>query len=314
MYFMESKINIFNNKKILITGGGGYLGSKLAERIINTNAQIYLCDLNFNNLSLSLSKNYKNNKLVEINITEKEKIAEFCKIIKPDYIFHFAALLNRERDFSIYPLLYKVNVEGTLNLLEALKDIPYQGLCFSSSSEVYGSKNTPPFNEEQMPYPVSPYSLTKVIAENLIRTYSDIYKKPYTIIRLFNFYGPDMPENFFLSQLINTLKRNEIFKMTKGEQKRDYLYIDNLLDSIIAICKSEKCIGETINVCSGKGIELRELALDVAKILNKEHLLKIGALPYRNNEIWDMVGDNRKLIRLVPYIKIENKIKILNLF
>ena len=273
MYFMESKINIFNNKKILITGGGGYLGSKLAERIINTNAQIYLCDLNFNNLSLSLSKNYKNNKLVEINITEKEKIAEFCKIIKPDYIFHFAALLNRERDFSIYPLLYKVNVEGTLNLLEALKDIPYQGLYFSSSSEVYGSKNIPPFNEEQMPYPVSPYSLTKVIAENLIRTYSDIYKKPYTIIRLFNFYGPDMPENFFLSQLINTLKRDEIFKMTKGEQKRDYLYIDNLIDSIIAICKSEKCIGEIINVCSGKGIELRELALEVAKIFNKEHLL-----------------------------------------
>ena len=272
---MESTINFFYHKTILITGGGGYLCSKLSEKMVPTEALIYLCDVNFNDLARSLSENHSNVKIIETDLTKKEQVNEVCIKINPDFIYHFAALLNRKRDFSIYPRLYEVNVKGTLNLLEALLPIPYMRFFFSSSSEVYGNKNRSPFYEEQLPSPPSPYSLTKLISENVIKTYSEINHKPYTILRLFNFFGPDMPENFFINQLIAALKRNEIFEMTEGMQKRDFLYIDDLINLIIEICKSERSVGEIINICSGKGIKLKDLAMEIAVIHKKEHLLKI---------------------------------------
>jgi len=308
---MEPLIKFFNNKKILITGGGGYLGSKLAERIVNSSSLIFLCDVKFNKLAKSLCEDHKNIELIKVDLTKKEQVNEVCAKINPDFIFHFASLLNRERDFSIYSSLYEVNVKGTLNLLEALLSIPYAGFYFSSSSEVYGGKNQSPFNEEQLPSPVSPYSLTKLMSENLIQTYSVMHQKPYTILRIFNFFGPGMGENFFINQLISTLRRDEVFQMTEGEQKRDFLYIDDLINIIIAICKSKRSIGESINICSGKGIMLKELAMEIAVMNNREYLLRIGALPYRENEVWEMIGSTNKLKSYISKVNLKNSIKSL---
>jgi nucleoside-diphosphate-sugar epimerase len=291
---MDQDITLFDGQAVLITGGGGYLGSKLCEKLAKTGALIYLLDIQFNKISEKLMSQYKNINKTYVDITNKETVENICKKIRPDYIFHFCALLNRDRDFSLYQKLYEVNVEGTLNLLEGLKNVDYKGLYYSSSGEVYGNSKSP-FNEEQMPKPSSPYSLTKLMAENLIQTFSSIYFKPYTILRIFNFFGPDMPENFFISQLISNLKKNKVFKMTEGEQIRDFLHIDDLINSIIYISLSDQSKGEVINICSGKGEKLIDLAQKISAILNKENRLEIGALPYRLNEIWEMIGENGKL-------------------
>lgn len=294
---MEPAINFFENKRIVITGGGGYLGSKLAERLVSSNATIYLFDVKFNAISTALSEKNHNVQLINVNITQKVNIKKASLKTNPDYIFHFAALLNRDRDFSVYPALYNVNVKGTLNLLESLRNISYKGFYFSSSSEIYGIKNPSPFHEEQIPEPASPYSLSKVMAEQLIKTYSDIHQKPFTILRIFNFYGPGMPESYFINQLITTLKSNKQFDMTGGEQVRDFIYIEDLLNAVIGISKSEQCLGEIINICSGEGVKLKVIATEMAQQMGKIHLLNIGALSYRENEIWEMVGNNSKLSR-----------------
>jgi nucleoside-diphosphate-sugar epimerase len=295
---MESSIEFFKKKRVLITGGGGYLGSKLAEKLTGTNSKIFLVDIKFNPIAVNLSENYPNIQLLTADLTQKDQVIEICSKTIPDFIFHFAAFLNRRRDFSVYDLLYEVNVKGTLNLLEAIKKTPYEGFYFASSSEVYGSKNSPPFTENQIPSPVSPYSLSKLMAEQLIQTFSDIENKPYTILRIFNFYGQGMSKDFFINQLIDALKSNQEFKMTGGEQVRDFLFIDDLLDAIIFICESNKNKRDIFNICSGKGIKLKEIAHRVAKQLGKTSLLSIGSLPYRENEIWNMYGSNSKLINL----------------
>jgi len=300
---MEPDIEYFKDKKILITGGGGYLGSKLAEILVHSGAKIALMDIFFNSLSERLIVDNENIKKCHIDITSKCEMENACSEIKPEYIFHFGALLFRDRNFKYYDKLYDVNVKGTLNLLEALQSIDYKGFYFSSSSEVYGSKNPNPFHETQSPFPASPYSLTKLMAENLIQTYSELHCKPYTILRLFNFFGTDMSENFFINQLIATLNKDEYFEMTGGEQKRDFMHIDDSLAAIIAICKLDKSNGEIFNICSGKGITLKELAIEIAGKLKKEHLLKIGAIPYRENEIWEMVGNNEKLKSMNPVLR-----------
>jgi nucleoside-diphosphate-sugar epimerase len=292
---MEPLIDSLNEKKIIITGGGGYLGSHLAQKLAGFDTTIFLFDIKFNEISRKLSEQHSNIKLVDIDITDKQNLRKISLKIVPDYIFHFAALLNRERDFSIYSLLYEVNVKGTLNLLLVLNDIPYKGFFFSSTGEIYGTNNIPPFNEIQLPAPVSPYSLSKTMAEHLVKTYSELNNKTYTILRIFNYYGPNMPENFFISQMLSSFMQNKIFEMTGGSQKRDFLYIDDLIYAILNIINYENNKNETFNICSGKSIMLKELALIISSKLKKEHLLKIGALPYRTNEIWDLVGNNQKL-------------------
>ena len=292
---MESNLAFFKDKKILITGGGGYLGSKIAEYLVNCGAKIILADIAFNTVSTNLIVTKHNIKKISVDITKKKEIAMVCSEVYPDYIYHFAALLNRERDFSHYDKLYEVNVKGTINLLEGLQNTNYKGFFFSSTSEVYGNHNPAPFHENQIPLPASPYSLTKLMAEKLIATFSENYHKPYTILRIFNFFGPDMSEKFFLNQLIATLNRGEYFEMTQGDQIRDFLPIEQLITYILAISKSDKSNGETINICSGKATILKEIALELAGKLNKTHLLKLGAISYRENEIWKMIGMNKKL-------------------
>ncbi len=289
--------SISRDNNILITGGGGYLGSKLAEKLVKYSFNIFLLDVSFNNLSKQLKCIYDNCKLYECDITNYEHLSKICNEIKPYIIYHFAAVLERSRDFTFYKSLYKVNVEGTFNLLEALSGIDYLKFMFSSSSEVYGTSNKVPFSEDQIPYPASPYSLTKLMAEELIKTYSSIKKKPYTIMRLFNFYGEDMPENFFYSQLINALKNNKEFKMTGGEQIRDFLPIEKVIEYIIKLSETDKSNQIVVNICSGIGLKLKDFAEEIARKMKKEHLLKIGFLQYRENEVWNMVGD----IKLLHY-------------
>jgi nucleoside-diphosphate-sugar epimerase len=127
-----------------------------------------------------------------------------------------------------------------------------------------------------------------------IRTFSDLHKKNFTILRLFNFYGEDMPKNFFIPQLIEKLKDNKDFDMTLGEQKRDFLHISDILEAMI-LATDTIAYNELFNVCSGQGKTIKEIALELKQLLNSQAKINFGALPYRENEVWEMVGDCSKL-------------------
>jgi nucleoside-diphosphate-sugar epimerase len=292
---MEQIEGQYSGKNIIITGGGGYLGSKLAERFSNIEANIFLLDIQFNEISKGLIQTHKHINKINADLTDYDELKRQLAGFVPDYIFHFAGLLHRNRDFAEYDTIYNANVLTTLNLLQCFQKVPYKNFIFTSTSEVYGTTNKTPFNEEQLPLPASPYSLTKLMAENVISVFSNIYNKPYTVLRLFNFYGDDMPEHFFLSQLMGCLKKNEEFAMTAGEQIRDFTEIKKLVKDIIKISCKQNAIGKIINICSGEGIALKDIATKIACEQNKGHLLHIGALPYRPNEIWNMIGDNARL-------------------
>ncbi len=181
-----------------------------------------------------------------------------------------------------------------MNLLYALQNTSYENFIFTSTSEVYGS-NKAPFNEKQLPDPASPYSLSKVFAETAIRTFSQLHNKPYTILRLFNFFGKDMPESFFIPQLLNSLKTEPVFKMTKGAQARDFLYVDDIISALLLAATNTKAKGETFNVCSAKSTTLKQLVTEFKNRVKSKCKIEFGALPYRENEVWNMVGNNRKI-------------------
>lgn len=301
---MGKAIDFLKDKIVLITGGAGYLGTKLYERLINSGAFIHLTDIKFNDTYREAANTSNYLFVHEADLTDSESVIKICAEIKPDYIFHFAALLNRNRDFALFEKLYDVNVRGTLNLLSALKDINYSGFYFSSTSEVYGSENTPPFHERHQPNPVSPYSLSKLMAENLIQTFSATYNKPYTIFRIFNFYGKQMPATTLFGQLLEAARSQQNFKMTKGEQKRDYLSIDQLTDQILFVLLQNKSLG-VINLCSGSSVSISEFAETFQSVVSNSFKIE-KTMPYRPNEIWDIVGSTEKLTKLGYQIKQSN--------
>lgn len=277
-------------KKILVTGGSGYLGSFLVEALINEQANVMVIDRE----ESPIAKTYL------IDITDADAVKKTVTKIKPEIIFHLAASLNRNRDFEMFKQVNEVNHIGTFNLLFALKDTPYENFIFTSTSEIYG-ENDAPFREEQLPKPVSQYSLTKVYAENLIQTFSKNFNKNFTILRLFNFFGKNMPQNFFIPQMIDAIENETFFNMTKGEQKRDFLYVDDVIQALMSSAKIPQAKNEIFNVCSGTAATIKQLAEEVKNSTKSDCELRFGAIPYRENEIWNMVGDNTKIKRILNF-------------
>jgi len=289
------------NKRVLITGGNGYLGSFLKKELLKYTTDIYI----LSNSGVATERDFI------VDITDAKALQEIISSIQPDVVYHLAALIDRNRDFSIYPEMYRVNVEGTSNLINALQLTQCQHIIFTSSSEVYGN-NSSPFHENLLPKPVSPYSLSKAMAELLLQTRLNNTKLNYTIARIFNFYGPGMSENFFINEMVNTLKKGTDFKMTLGEQYRDFLYVDDVVSALVQIGGNENVYGEMLNVCSGEGTKIKDIALEVQKYFEAKVLL--GALPYRENEVWEMIGDATKLNKIVtftPKIALSEGIKTL---
>lgn len=306
---MDATIDL-KDKTILVTGGSGYLGQKFIEKLLEMEAMVHCIDIidNFKRKNVSYHK---------VDLLNIEDLNDIVKKINPTIIYHLAASLNRTRDFSEANTLLAINLTGTVNLLNAIRECAYNNFVFVSTSEVYGGNTIKaPFKEEDNFIPASPYSLSKYCAEMSLKTYSKIYSKNFTILRLFNFYGSNMPKNFFLPQLTNKLKRNEDFDMTNGEQIRDFLHIEDVIEAMI-LSTSIKAYNETFNVCSGKGESIKEIAIKIRKHLNSKSKINFGALPYQGNEIWDMRGNNDKiknLLRWQPKISLKEGINKITFF
>ncbi|MEA3446009.1 MAG: NAD-dependent epimerase/dehydratase family protein [Bacteroidota bacterium] len=279
------------DKKVLITGGNGYLGRHLAISLREAGSMVFIMDKNGDETS--------ENTFI-LDITDRELLTKTIHKIQPHIVFHLAASLNRDRNFVSFDEIHSINFDGTLNLLLALQNVDYENFIFASTSEIYGS-NEAPFIESQIPDPASPYSLTKVFSENLIKTFSKTYNKKFTILRIFNFFGKGMSPQFFIPQMINSLRSNISFEMTEGEQKRDFLYLDDLLEAML-LSASHTARNETFNLCSGEAVSLKQLVLEMKLKLNSKSEIVFGALPYRNNEVWNMVGENTKIKEAIGFV------------
>ncbi|MGB3606472.1 MAG: GDP-mannose 4,6-dehydratase [Psychroserpens sp.] len=279
-------LNHLRHKRIIVTGGSGFLGRALIEKLELLDAQVFSFDI--------VANKKRSKQQFMIDLTDIETLKAEINKIQPDFIFHLAAKLDRSRDFDLTNEISNINLGGTINLLNTLKNIDFTNFIFTSTSEVYGLSNDRAYQETDEVIAASPYSLSKLNAENAIKTFSKIHKKNYTILRLFNYYGEDMPSGFFISDLVGKLKNNEDFDMTLGEQKRDFLNIESVVEALI-LSTLQKAQGNTYNVCSGEGFKIKDLAERFKIELNSTSSIKFGALPYRQNEIWEMIGDNVKI-------------------
>lgn len=304
-------MDVIKRKKVLITGGSGFLGSHLINKLIGMDAEIYSIDI-FEPFNPILQDNLHKFLFFKIDLSENIKLIDLVNKINPDYIYHIAGDINRERINIDLVRLINNNITSTVNLLSAMRNIDYKKFIFISTGEVYDYNKNHFVNENSTLNPVSPYSASKLASEIFCRTLSEIYKKDYLILRLFNFYGEGQSPKMFIPQIINAAIDGKDFEMTFGEQTRDFTYIGDIVEAIIHSSFSENVKNDILNVGSGREIKIKELAEKINKLMKNTIKIKYGALQYNHNEIWRMCCDNSKIRELIgwyPKISLDEGLK-----
>lgn len=295
--------------KVLVTGGLGFIGSQLVEALVERNFQVSILD----DFSLGFEKNIeKIKKEVEVikgdvrNFSEVEKSVKDCK-----YVFHMSALSYVGESLKKPELYNEVNVEGTLNVLNASKLHNVERFVFPSTCVVYG--NVPcPIKEDSLVLPNSPYAITKAAGEYYCKFFTDVHGLDTICMRIFNAYGPRMNKraiSFFAEKLF----ANESPKVTgNGEQVRDFVFSSDIVDALIrAVNVPKKYVGNSYNVASGKGYSLNEVIALMNKVLGKN--IAIEYVPEAKAEVFESIADtslSKKHLGFEAKTSIEEGLKI----
>lgn len=282
----------FENQNVLVTGAEGFIGSHLTARLVKEGARVVALVRPGADLSRLTSLEDRIT-VCPLDIRDGERLAELAVDFRPRTIFHLAAVTDVDRAWDSLPMVADVNLGGTINLLRALRLVDYEILITTCSAEVYG-RNPAPFREEMPPDPVSPYSFSKAAATSFCRMAAVSLGASVRVLRFFLVYGPGQGGERFLPQLIRAGLSGKQFKMTAGEQTREYTYVDDVVEGFLAAVRAGPGKGEVYNIGSGEEISLRKLVSKVGKLLGKKIALDLRVLPYRKNEIWRFVGDHTK--------------------
>ncbi|OQY23330.1 MAG: hypothetical protein B6I34_04805 [Anaerolineaceae bacterium 4572_32.1] len=273
---------------ILVTGASGFIGPHLVRRLANSGARV-AC------LSLNEIKPHSLPPGVTGHVADLRNAAAIQTVVQavhPVLVFHLAAA--GVTDIGIDPITaIEVNLKGTLNLLAALAETDYRRFVFVGTGHEYGS-NMPPFHEDQPPAPTNIYAASKSAAWLFCQMYHRTRGWPVVGVRPFGVYGPGQHPPTFLPALILSALRGHDFAMTAGEQVRDLVYVQDVVEGMVRAATVQDIEGQVFNLCSGEGISLAELALQTLTLMDNPIRLKLGALPYRAGQIWRMVGDNTR--------------------
>jgi len=252
------------NKKVLVTGGAGFIGSHLVERLLTLGTKVTVID--------DLSEGKWENLPVNPNL-KKYKASILDDVSKyvagQDVIFHLAALPRLRRSIDDPRLTHNVNIDGTFNMLMLAKEFKVKRFVFASSSSIYGDQKKMPLTESMIPKPLVPYSLHKLIGEEYCKMFSDIWGLSTISLRFFNVYGPRMnPDSPYANLLPKFIKLMSLNKTPTingdGTHSRDFTHISDVVDAILLAAKS-KSTGDVFNVGYGSSISVNS----VVKILNK---------------------------------------------
>ncbi len=306
-------------RNILVTGGAGFIGSHLVDRLLgegNWNVTVvddfndfYDPEIKRANIAEHLtSGNYH---LVEADIRDDQKLAEIFAETKFDVIAHLAARAGVRPSLAEPKLYAETNINGTVNLLELAREYGIKQFVFGSSSSVYGVNEKVPFAEDDpIFHPISPYAATKAAGELICHTYSHLYEIRCVCLRFFTVYGarqrPDLAIHKF-SKLITEGKPIQVFG--DGTARRDYTYVDDIIQGVRAAIDYDKSIYEIFNLGESQTTELSELisllerSLDMNAIIDRQPM-QPGDVPTTFADI----SKSRELLGYNPTTKIEEGI------
>ena len=298
-------------KTYLITGGAGFIGSTLTERLLNENNKV-LCIDNFcdyynpklkekNVEEFVKNKNYS---LYRIDIRNRDDVKNVFDENKIDVIVHLAAMAGVRPSIE-NPLLYQeVNGIGTQNILEEAKLHNVKSLVMASSSSVYGNCKEVPFKEDMIvDYAISPYAATKKANEVMAHVYHKLNDMNIIMLRFFTVYGPKQRPDLAINKFTRLMLEGKRIPMYgDGTTSRDYTYVDDIVDGICKSCDyviNNDNVYEIINLGSNNPVSLKEMINTIAEVLNKEP--KIKEMPMQQGDVNITYADISKAKEMLNY-------------
>ena len=302
---------MINNKKVLVTGASGFIGSHLTKELISQGAKVSILTLYNDKINnIRLAGCWEDLNVIEADIRNLDSL----KVLKEydfDIVYHLAAYNHVGDSFRHISESFDVNAKGAANILESCSNT--KKFIYISSSEIYGFQSEVPFKENFNPKPISPYAIGKYAGELYCRMKYQTNSHPIVILRPFNTFGPYQSTKAIIPEIIINCLLNKEIKTTEGKQTREFNFVSNLIDGFILAAENNKAIGKIINLGSGHEISIKDLVTTIHKFSNSKSELKIGSLGYRPTEIWRMFSDNseaKKVLGWKPKISFEDGLKI----
>ncbi|MFN8310943.1 MAG: NAD-dependent epimerase/dehydratase family protein [Chitinophagales bacterium] len=299
--------------KILVTGGAGFVGSCMVDRLIEDkeNYVVIVDDLSTGNISRLPEVHQDRWKFIKCDVNGYRDIAAVMMAYQFDYVFHYAAVVGVQRTL-LNPVSVLNDINGFKYLLSLCKNTGVKRVFFSSSSEVYGEPFEHPQNEMTTPLNSRlPYAVVKNVGEAFLRSYKQEYNLDYTIFRFFNTYGPKQSQDFVMSKFINAaIAGRDITIYGDGTQTRTFCYKDDNIDACYNAFKSEDYIDQTVNIGSDYETQIIDLAKLIIDVTNSKSKI-VHLPPLKEGDMTRRKPDATKMRELLkrPLITIEEGIR-----
>src|SRR5213083_3665370 len=292
--------------RILVTGGAGFIGSHLVEKLLTLgNGVAILDDLNdfydprIKHRNIAAVKN--DVPVFQIDLRDNNAVRDLFHREKFDAIAHLAARAGVRPSIAQPQLYYDANVTGTLHLLDAARTAGIERFIFASSSSVYGISKTVPFSEDfHLTQTISPYAATKIAGEFLCSTFSHLYQMRVIALRYFTVYGPRQRPDLAIHRFTRRILANEpIEQFGDGTTRRDYTYIDDVIQGTMAALNYDESPFDIFNLGESETIQLKDLISAIEKALGKK--AKVNRLPEQPGDMPLTCADISKARKLLGY-------------
>lgn len=298
--------------RFLITGGAGFLGAALANYLVRQNHTVRILD------DLSTGDPAKLDPAIHFtrgDIEDKPKVWRLLN--KIDCVYHLAARVSVPESV-LYPREYnKTNVSGTVAVMEAMRDAGVKRVVLASSGAVYGEQEVERVNESLLPYPDSPYAVSKLAAEGYVRTIGGLWGIETVALRIFNAYGPGQAILPTHSPVIPQFVRQilgggSVIMYGSGEHVRDYIYVDDVVQALAAAATAEGVSRQVINIGTGIGTSIKQLIAMIEKVTGRK--AQIITNPTVSAGVSSLVADislAQKLLNFAPRVSLPEGLDLL---
>jgi UDP-glucuronate 4-epimerase len=299
--------------RILLTGGAGFIGSHVAEALLRQGSELTIVDSlddyyppAWKHSNLQEIRNSGNYEFESVDICDFEKTREVIRRAKPQVIIHLAARAGVRPSIENPRLYERVNVGGTVNLLELCREFDVARFIFGSSSSVYGATSRAPFSEDQLEMrPISPYAATKLAGEMLCYTYAHLFELPTVCLRFFTVYGPRQRPDLAIHKFTMLLETNKPLPIFgDGSSGRDYTYVDDIVAGVLAAMNVDlKAAGkvpfEIFNLGNSHPVKLTELVEHLEAATGRKGLRE--QKPFQPGDVPLTWADVSKAARMLGY-------------
>ncbi|MEE4311962.1 MAG: SDR family NAD(P)-dependent oxidoreductase [candidate division KSB1 bacterium] len=296
----------WENKKVFVTGAGGFIGSHLTEALVALRADVRVLVQYNSKGSWGFIEQFDSGTKDRIEVVAGD-VRDFNLVKEAvsdrDVVFHLAALIAIPYSYSAPTSYVETNIKGTLNVLQVCREARVEKMVHTSTSETYGTAIYTPIDEEHPMQGQSPYSASKIGADKMAESYYCSFGLPVATIRPFNTYGPRQSSRAIIPTIISQMLTQDEIHLGSLEPVRDFNYVKDTVDGFIKIAESERSIGEVINVGSGKGISIGDLVTIIEDLMDKKITVITEEKRKRpaNSEVMTLICGNKKAHDIVGW-------------